>query len=132
MQQAGLNISNSYSGYRSYGFQAQIYQGYVAAQGQAQADTFSARPGHSEHQAGLAFDLRYGNGTLVTGGEEAGWIATNAHNYGFIVRYQSGKEHITGYSPEPWHLRYIGEQATAIYQSGLTLEEYLGVSGGGY
>ena len=59
-------------------------------------------------QAGLAFDIRHGNGTLVTNGPAAEWISANAHKYGFIVRYQSGKEHITGYSAEPWHLRYIG------------------------
>ena len=70
-----------------------------------QADTFSAKPGYSEHQAGLAFDIRHGNGTLVTNGPAAEWISANAHKYGFIVRYQSGKEHITGYSAEPWHLR---------------------------
>ena len=84
------------------------------------------------HQAGLAFDIRHGNGTLVTNGPAAEWISANAHKYGFIVRYQSGKEHITGYSAEPWHLRYIGGQATAVHESGQTLEEYLGVPGGSY
>lgn len=132
MQQAGFDISSSYSGYRSYSYQAQIYQQYAATQGQAAADTFSAKPGYSEHQAGLAFDIRHGNGTLVTNGPAAEWISANAHKYGFIVRYQSGKEHITGYSAEPWHLRYIGGQATAVHESGQTLEEYLGVPGGSY
>lgn len=84
------------------------------------------------HQAGLAFDIRHGNGPLVTNGPAAEWISANAHKYGFIVRYQSGKEHITGYSAEPWHLRYIGGQATAVHESGQTLEEYLGVPGGSY
>lgn len=109
MQHQGLNISNAYSGYRSYYHQDRLYQGYVASYGQARADTFSARPGHSEHQSGLAFDLLHQNGSLVTGANEASWIAANAHQYGFIVRYQPGKEHITGYSAEPWHLRYIGD-----------------------
>lgn len=132
MQSAGLDISNSYSGYRNYSYQAQLYQSYVNSHGQAAADTFSARPGYSEHQAGLAFDILHSNGRLVTTGAEANWLASNAHNYGFIIRYQSGKESITGYNAEPWHLRYIGDQATTIYQSGLVLEEYLGVSGGDY
>lgn len=132
MQQAGLNVSNSYSGYRSYAYQAQIYQEYVATQGQASADSFSARPGYSEHQSGLEFDLRHSNGSLITSGTEAEWIAVNVHKYGFIVRYQAGKENITGYGAEPWHLRYVGNQAVQIYQSGLTLEEYLGVPGGSY
>lgn len=132
MQTQGFDISNSYSGYRSYEYQAQLYQSYVNSHGQATADTFSARAGYSEHQTGLAFDLLHTNGTLVTNANEANWIAQNAHRYGFIVRYQAGKESITGYQAEPWHLRYVGSQAESIYNSGLTLEEYLGVPGGGY
>lgn len=135
MQANGFNISTtSYSGYRSYQTQANLYSGYVQQYGQAYADRMSARPGFSEHQTGLAFDIKHRSGALVRNGTEANWIATNAHNFGFIVRYQPGKEHITGYMSEPWHLRYVGSAATAtaIYNSGLTLEEYLGVSGGGY
>lgn len=132
MQNAGMNISNSYSGFRNYNYQARLYQGYVSSYGQASADTFSARPGFSEHQTGLAFDLLHRDGQLVTGATEVNWIANNAHKYGFIVRYKAGKESITGYQAEPWHLRYIGDRATAIWQSGLTLEEYLSVPGGSY
>lgn len=133
MQKLGFSISNSYSGYRSYSTQARLYANYVDRYGQAKADTFSARAGYSEHQTGLAFDLLNGSGALIKSGTgEAEWIATNAHRYGFIVRYLEGKESITGYIYEPWHLRYIGEEATQIYNSGKTLEEYLGVEGGGY
>ncbi|MBM6808687.1 M15 family metallopeptidase [Faecalicoccus pleomorphus] len=132
MQSQGYAISSSYSGYRSYSYQSSLYNNYVNSYGQAQADRFSARPGYSEHQTGLAFDLKHSNGTLVETTPEVNWIAAHAHEYGFIVRYPSGKESVTGYMPEPWHLRYVGDQASAIYASGLTLEEYLGVSGGGY
>ena len=132
MQRQGYAISSSYSGYRSYSYQSSLYNNYVNSYGQAQADRFSARPGYSEHQTGLAFDLKHKNGTLVETTPEVNWIAAHAHEYGFIVRYPSGKESVTGYMPEPWHLRYVGDQASAIYASGLTLEEYLGISGGGY
>lgn len=132
MQRQGYAISSSYSGYRSYAYQSSLYNNYVNSYGQAQADRFSARPGYSEHQTGLAFDLKHSNGTLVEAAPEVNWIAAHAHEYGFIVRYPSGKESVTGYMPEPWHLRYVGDQASAIYASGLTLEEYLGVPGGGY
>ena len=132
MQSLGLSISNSYSGYRSYQYQSSLYQNYVNSYGQASADTFSARPGYSEHQTGLAFDLIQPNGALLESPNEAQWVAQNAHKYGFIVRYQSGKESITGYMAEPWHVRYVGDEAVNIYQSGLTLEEYLHVEGGDY
>ena len=132
MRNLGYDIGYGYSGYRSYAYQNSLYWSYVAANGQAAADTFSARAGYSEHQTGLAFDLTHTNGALVTNYAEANWLKNNAHRYGFIVRYQEGKEHITGYIAEPWHLRYIGSRATDIYYSGKTLEEYLGVSGGDY
>ena len=132
MQSLGYRISSAYSGYRSYSYQNQLYWSYVNVHGQAQADTFSARPGYSEHQTGLAFDIMHSNGSLVETAPEVNWIAQNAHKYGFIVRYQAGKEHITGYQAEPWHLRYVGDIAYDIYRSGLTLEEYLGAAGGSY
>lgn len=132
MQNSGYDISSSYSGFRSFDTQAGLYQNYVNNYGQAQADTFSARPGYSEHQTGLAFDLLHTDGSLVEKSREVNWIAQNAHRYGFIVRYKAGKEHITGYQAEPWHIRYIGSMATDVYNSGLTLEEYLGVEGGSY
>lgn len=132
MQDLGYNIHNSYSGFRSFDTQAGLYQNYVTKYGKQEADTFSARAGYSEHQTGLAFDLLHKNGTLVETSPEVNWISKNAHRYGFIVRYLAGKEHITGYQAEPWHIRYIGTLATDIYNSGLTLEEYLGVPGGSY
>jgi hypothetical protein len=132
MQALGYDISNNYSGYRSYDTQNGLYWSYVSSYGQQEAYTFSARPGYSEHQTGLAYDLMHTSGALVTNQPEADWIAQNAHRYGFIVRYQEGKEGITGYVAEQWHLRYIGDEAEKIYESGLTLEEYLGIEGGDY
>ena len=135
MQELGYPISDSYSGYRSYDYQTKLYNNYVAREGQAAADTYSARPGYSEHQTGLAFDILDTHGNLLDGPEyhdAIHWLHTHAHEYGFIVRFQPGKEAITGYQAEAWHLRYVGDKATAIYQSGLSLEEYFGVEGGDY
>lgn len=132
MQAQGYAVSQQYSGFRSYEMQATIYQNYVARDGQAAADRYSARPGYSEHQTGLAFDVLDAAGRLLEEPAAASWLANQAHHYGFIVRYQPGKEMITGYMAESWHLRYIGQEAHDIYQSGLTLEEYYGVPGGGY
>ncbi|HQM01916.1 MAG TPA: D-alanyl-D-alanine carboxypeptidase family protein, partial [Ruminococcus flavefaciens] len=122
----GLNIYIS-SGYRSYGTQSSIYQDNVSKYGEAIADTFSARPGYSEHQTGLAIDVNTVDDSFA-GTPEARWLADHAHEYGFIIRYPEGKEDITGYQYEPWHIRYLGiDTATAVYNSGLTLEEYLGI-----
>lgn len=135
MQELGYPISDSYSGYRSYDYQTELYNNYVAREGQVAADTYSARPGYSEHQTGLAFDILDSHGNLLDGPEYSDaihWLHTHAHEYGFIIRFQPGKEAITGYQAEAWHLRYVGDKATAIYQSGLSLEEYYGVSGGDY
>ena len=133
MKAEGLSVDSTTSNYRSYSYQSTLYQNYVSAYGKASADTFSARPGYSEHQTGLAFDLREpGGGSLLTNSKATSWVAKNAHKYGLIVRYQSRKEWITGYQAEPWHVRYVGDIATSVYNSGLSLEEYLGVSGGGY
>ena len=116
------------SGYRSYDRQNTIYNNYVAKDGQAAADRYSARPGHSEHQTGLAFDLN--ELTEAFGNSKQGkWLADNCHKYGFIIRYPQNKEHLTGYMYEPWHVRYLGvDKATAVYESGLCLEEYLGIT----
>lgn len=123
----GLNIYIS-SGYRSYDYQKGLYERYVARDGQAAADTYSARPGHSEHQTGLAFDLNTISDEFADTAEGK-WVAEHCHEYGFIIRYQKDKEDITGYKYEPWHIRYLGvETATAVYQSGLCLEEYLGIT----
>ena len=98
----------------------------------AAADRYSARPGYSEHQTGLAFDLIDKNGNLVQESGASQWLLDNAYKYGFIVRYLEGKEGSTGYMPESWHLRYIGQEAKEIAQSGKSLEEYFGITGGGY
>ena len=115
------------SGYRSYEYQITVYQGWCNKDGQEIADTYSARPGHSEHQSGLAADI---TSIYQSYGEtaEGRWLAAHAHEYGFIVRYQLGKDDITGYMYEPWHLRYLGEStARLVFDSGLTLDEFLGV-----
>lgn len=118
------------SGYRSADLQKQFYDGYVAQHGQAAADEFSARPGHSEHQTGLAVDIVSASGvcSLEVCWEdtpEGDWVAKNAHRYGFIIRYQQGREHITGYQYEPWHLRYVGQELAAeLHRQNTTMEEF--------
>ncbi|ANU12102.1 D-alanyl-D-alanine carboxypeptidase [Planococcus antarcticus DSM 14505] len=131
--EAGLNLS-AFSTYRDFARQKQLYEGYVAKDGQQAADRYSARPGYSEHQTGLAFDIgeagleqHWASASFgdTTGGK---WLATNAHKYGFILRYPEGSEQITGYMHESWHFRYVGKDiATEIYQKDITLEEYLGI-----
>ena len=123
-KKVGFNIPLK-SGYRSYNHQKTLYNNYVKKHGQKVADTFSAKPGHSEHQTGLAFDV--GNVSDNYGETKAGiWLSKNAHLYGFIIRYPKGKQEITGYKYEPWHIRYLGvDLATKVYKSGLCLEEYL-------
>ena len=132
MQEAGFPISDHYSGFRSYETQTQLYQDYVNKDGKAEADRYSARPGYSEHQTGLAFDLIGTNGDLVTEEKAAQWLLDHAADYGFVVRYLKGKEKETGYMAEEWHLRYIGKEAKDIAASGLSLEEYYGFEGGDY
>lgn len=112
------------SGYRSHAHQTDNYTQRVAEVGQETADRGMARPGHSEHQTGLAIDvnsLSTSFGATPTGQ----WVAQNAYRFGFVVRYPDGKEAVTGFKYEPWHLRYLGvELATELTASGLTLEEY--------
>lgn len=123
----GLNIYIS-SAFRSYEYQTKIYNNYVARDGQQQADTYSARPGHSEHQTGLAFDLNSIDDSFANT-PESDWVAQHAHEYGFIIRYPADKESVTGFKYEPWHLRYLGvDTATKVYESGLCLEEYLDIT----
>jgi len=116
------------SGFRSYSYQTALYNGYVKNYGKASADTFSARAGHSEHQTGLAADLNDISDSF--GNTKAGiWLSNNCYKYGFILRYPKGKQSITGYIYEPWHFRYIGDEAVNLYNNGdwITLEEYLGI-----
>ncbi|MCH1882069.1 M15 family metallopeptidase [Agrococcus sp. ARC_14] len=122
-----------FSSYRSYARQTELYNGYVARNGQAVADTTSARPGHSEHQTGLAVDLRGTGGVceldVCFGDTAAGrWVAEHGWEHGFIVRYPDGLQGITGYHYEPWHIRFVGvEVSTAMHEQGArTYEEYLG------
>ena len=124
----GLNLYIS-SGYRSYYDQKYIYNNYVKRDGQAAADRYSARAGHSEHQSGLAFDLNTIS-SAFTNTPEGKWVNDNCYKYGLILRYPEGKEEITGYIYESWHLRYVGiELATKLYNDGdwITLEEYYGI-----
>ncbi len=117
------------SGYRSSTLQQTYYSNYVAQSGEQAANKFSAKPGQSEHQTGLAFDMNLADKQCYLdtclGDLPAGkWLAAHAHAYGFIIRYPLGKEDITGYQYEPWHVRYVGaELAKALYESGLTLDE---------
>jgi len=124
---------NAVSGFRSGERQKVLYNNYVARDGKAAADQYSARPGHSEHQTGLTFDISapsVGNGLTAALGDtkEGKWIANNAAKYGFIVRYDRGFQSRTGYTYEPWHIRYVGvDAATQIKNNGQTLEEYMKV-----
>ncbi|MDD2489633.1 MAG: M15 family metallopeptidase [Bacilli bacterium] len=115
------------SGYRSYDSQEAVYKRYVDRDGEEKANTYSAKPGHSEHQTGLALDI-YNTVLSFSNFEktvEYAWVKNNAHRYGFIVRYPLNKEDITGYKYEPWHIRYVGEEiATYIYENNITFDEY--------
>lgn len=122
------------SAFRPYDFQVDLYNGYVASRGQAAADLRSARPGHSEHQTGLAVDVvacGAGCGTHdgFRGTAQARWLVDNAWRFGFIVRYEDGQTAVTGYSWEPWHLRYVGTDLAEAYHAGgyRTLEEFFGL-----
>lgn len=126
---------NLQSGFRSYNFQTSLYNRYVQQQGQAVADTQSARPGYSEHQTGFAADL----GSISNPqcdveacfGEtaEGKWLAANGHAFGFIIRYPKGMDATTGYIYEPWHVRYVGVKlATEMHNKNVaTLEEFFGL-----
>lgn len=114
----------SLSPYRSYDLQNNLYEGYASRDGYDEADTYSARPGSSEHQTGLAVDINSVEDDFAYT-KEAKWLAENAYKYGFILRYPKGKEYITGYQYEPWHYRYVGtEISKEIYEKNITFEEY--------
>lgn len=125
----GLNIYIS-SGYRGYTNQESLYNNYVTQDGKEAADTYSARPGYSEHQSGMCFDLNTIDDSFANT-SEGKWVNENAYLYGFIIRYPKGKEEETGYRYESWHLRYIGKDlAKKLYNNGdwITVEEYYGLS----
>lgn len=116
------------SAYRSYDYQDSLYSRYCETDPQEVVDTYSARPGHSEHQSGLCLDLStpvYGMDDF--GLSEAGkWVEENCAKYGFIIRYTLEKENITGYESEPWQIRYVGdvEAAKYIMETGISFDEY--------
>ena len=123
--QEGLRLYGV-SAYRSYEHQTWSYQRYVNRDGAEAADTYSARPGHSEHQTGLALDVN--TASLSDHFEETAeyaWLQENAGRFGFILRFPQGKEELTGYQFEPWHYRYVGEETARVcWEKGWTLEEY--------
>ena len=118
------------SGYRSQGTQERIWNESMAAHGEAHTRRYVAEPGYSEHQTGLALDLTLydDRGNIVEDDDSEAFdkLLPHYHKFGFILRYPAGKEHVTGYSYEPWHIRYVGiEAAREIYENDLTLEEYV-------
>ena len=124
----GINLK-IISAFRSYNTQVTLYNNYVKRDGKAAADRYSARAGHSEHQTGLAADINSLEQSWKNT-KEGKWLNDNCYKYGFIIRYPEGKESITGYMFEPWHIRYVGKDiATKLYNNGnwITLEEYLGI-----
>ena len=124
------------SSYRSYATQVSTYRKWVATSGQVAADTYSARPGYSEHQTGFAFDVAANGCALDCFGSttQYKWFQENAASYGFIQRYYKGMEDVTGYKAEEWHYRYVGrEVAKGMRAKGIkTLEQYWNVPGGDY
>ena len=125
----GLNIYIS-SGFRSYATQKRVYNNYVKRDGVEGADRYSSRPGHSDHQTGLAFDLNTINDSFQYTAE-AKWLSQNAYKYGFTIRFPKGREEETGYKYESWHFRYVGEDlATKLYNNGdwLSIEGYFGIT----
>lgn len=130
-RKAGYTVRPSW-GYRSFSTQKAIWKRNVKALGKKRGEQFAAPPGASEHNAGLAFDLRSGSkGRYAFGSSKAGrWVAKNAWKYGFILRYPKGRTKITGYAYEPWHFRYIGTEHSKAFagHTKLTLEEYLGLA----
>lgn len=129
----GFSVTSSY---RSYGDQVSTYNYWVSLSGKEGADTYSARPGYSEHQTGLAFDVAAGSCVLDCFGStpQYQWLQANAADYGFIQRYYAGYEDITGYKAEEWHYRYVGVAvAKDMRAKGIkTLEQYWDIPGGGY
>lgn len=114
-----------FSTYRSYDYQSRLYQSYLAHDSQANVDTYSARPGSSEHQTGLAIDIRSSSLNSNLTDSDYSWMQSHSYLYGFIIRYTKNNQSITGYQEEPWHIRYLGvDLATKVHNSGLTYDEY--------
>lgn len=132
-QREGLNFSIC-SAYRSYALQESLYNNSLAVNGQEYTETMFAYPGKSEHHTGYAIDItsasmNWGLSQDFADYPDGAWITRHCAEYGFILRYPQGKEDITGYVYEPWHIRYVGADiAKYITEHQLTLEEYLGVA----
>ncbi len=125
-KETGINITVT-TAYRDYTFQQTLYDKYVLQDGVEKADMYSARAGFSEHQTGLAIDLKNPKLTNVRlSDEDYTWLKENAYKYGFIIRFPEKKEQLTGYQEENWHIRYVGyEHAKIIHDNNLCLEEYI-------
>lgn len=114
------------SAYRSYKCQVKVLKDEIRLKGVDYANKYVSKPGKSEHQSGLSIDVTNEARYFDKTSPEAKWLASNAHRFGFILRYPEGKEDITGYNYEPWHIRYVGKDAAKeIYEKNITLEEYL-------
>ena len=115
-----------YSTYRSYDYQKGLYEKYLKEDSQEVVDTYSARPGHSEHQTGLAIDIRSSSHWYSLTDNDYDWMLNNSYKYGFIVRYPKDNSKITGYKEEPWHIRYLGRDiATKVHDKNITYDEYV-------
>lgn len=131
-EEDGVHIFGQ-SGFRSYDRQVELFESYAEEHGEEEANTYSAKPGESEHQTGLVMDVTseevgFDLNTDFGETEEGKWLQDHAHEYGFIIRYPEGKEDITQYQFEPWHIRYVGKQAAeTIYENQSTLEEYFNI-----
>ena len=131
-KKADLNLVMA-SGYRSAHLQEIVFNGYAARDGETAANKYSARPGTSEHQTGLALDITTASRKCYLeicfeSTPEGKWLKDNAYKYGFSLRYQKGKEDITGYQFEPWHFRYVGvDLAKRLQDSKQTMEEFFGL-----
>ena len=114
-----------YSTYRSYDYQVKLYNYYLQRDPQSVVDTYSARPGHSEHQTGLTIDIRSSSSFDNLTDSDYEWMLNNSYKYGFIIRYPKNSQNITGYVEEPWHIRYVGvDVATKIHEENISLDEY--------
>ena len=128
-EKEGLNLWIQ-SGFRPYNYQEYLYNKYVLSDGVENADKYSSRPGYSEHQSGLAFDLNTVNDDFLNT-EECTFVHKNAYKYGFIIRFPEGEEEYTGYKYEPWHLRYVGKKLSKkLYKDGnyISLERYFNIT----
>lgn len=118
------------SAYRSYGYQISLYNGYVATENISVAEQQIARPGYSEDQTGYTADVAPNNGNCAlqvcfANTAQGKWLTANAYKYGFIIRYPYGKQNITGFTYQPWHIRYVGEAlANQIYSANTTMEQF--------